>query len=89
MKRIWALGLILAALSLSGCAMRTVEDLYALPKRSEEYDKLQSAIDIAMAGLDYAAPLSGRPCRPPTWTGTAERNIWSLPRENRIGPCSC
>ena len=38
MKRIWALGLILAALSLSGCAMRTVEDLYALPKRSEEYD---------------------------------------------------
>ena len=59
LKRIWALGLILAALSLSGCAMRTVEDLYALPKRSEEYDKLQSAIDIAMAGLDYAAPLSG------------------------------
>ena len=59
LKRIWALGLILAVLSLSGCALRTVEEMYSLPKRSEEYDKLQSAIDIAMAGLDYAAPLSG------------------------------
>lgn len=59
LKRIWALGLILAVLSLSGCAMRTVEELYKLPKRSEEYDRLQSAIDIAMVGLDYAAPLSG------------------------------
>ena len=60
LKRIWALGLILAVLSLSGCALRTVEEMYSLPKRSEEYDKLQSAIDIAMAGLDYAAPLSGK-----------------------------
>ena len=52
LKRIWALGLILAVLSLSGCALRTVEEMYKLPKRSEEYDRLQSAIDIAMAGLD-------------------------------------
>lgn len=59
LKRIWALGLLLAVLSLSGCALRTVEEMYSLPKRSEEYNQLQSAIDIAMAGLDYAAPLSG------------------------------
>ena len=60
LKRIWALGLILAVLmSLSGCALRTVEEMYSLPKRSQEYDELQSAIDIAMVGLDYAAPLSG------------------------------
>lgn len=47
------------ALLLTGCAMRTVEDMYALPKRSEKYSQLQSAIDAAMAGLDYCAPISG------------------------------
>ena len=47
------------ALLLTGCAMRTVEDMYALPKRSEKYSQLQSAIDAAMTGLDYCAPISG------------------------------
>ena len=50
---------LLAALLLSGCAMRTIDELYAPPKRSEEYSRLQSAIDIAMAGLEYSAPLTG------------------------------
>lgn len=50
---------MLSALLLSGCAMRTIDELYAPPKRSEEYSRLQSAIDIAMAGLTYSAPLSG------------------------------
>ena len=50
---------MLAALLLSGCALRTVDEMYSLPKRSEEYSYLQSAIDIAMAGLDYSAPVSG------------------------------
>lgn len=59
-KKIWLLlTAILAALVLSGCAMRTVDEMYSLPKRSEEYSHLQSAIDIAMAGLDYSAPVSG------------------------------
>lgn len=58
-KRIWLLCLtLLAALLLSGCA-RTIDELYSPPKRSEEYSRLQSAIDIAMAGLDYSAPLTG------------------------------
>jgi len=48
-----------AALLLSGCAMRTVEEMYALPRRSEEYNHLQSAIDAAMDGLSYSAPISG------------------------------
>lgn len=48
-----------AALLLSGCAMRTVEEMYALPRRSEEYNHLQSAIDAAMTGLSYSAPISG------------------------------
>ncbi len=51
--------LIAAALLLSGCGMRTVEDMYSLPKRSADYNHLQSAIQAAMDGLEYAAPLSG------------------------------
>lgn len=48
----------LTVLLLSGCA-RTIDELYSLPRRSQEYSRLQSAIDIAMAGLGYSAPLSG------------------------------
>ena len=48
----------LTVLLLSGCA-RTIDELYSLPGRSQEYSRLQSAIDIAMAGLDYSAPHSG------------------------------
>lgn len=46
-------------LLLSGCAMRTVGQMYCPPRRSEEYSSLQSAIDGAMEGLDYAAPMFG------------------------------
>ncbi len=59
-KRILVLAAaMLTALLFSGCALRTVDEMYRLPKRSKEYNHLQSAIDIAMAGLDYSAPLSG------------------------------
>lgn len=50
---------LLTALLLSGCMLQTVEDMYCLPKRSEDHDNLQSAIDAAMADLQYAAPLAG------------------------------
>lgn len=50
--------LLLVALILSGC-MLTVDQMYCLPKRSETYTNLQSAIDEAMEGLSYCAPLSG------------------------------
>ena len=50
---------VLVCLILSGCAMRTVEQMYCPPRRSEEYSSLQSAIDGAMSGLEYAAPVSG------------------------------
>lgn len=50
---------LLALLLLSGCATRTVDELYCLPKRSEEYKNLQSAIDSVMGDLSYCAPLSG------------------------------
>ena len=58
-KLLLQISVMLSALLLSGCAMRTIDELYAPPKRSEEYSRLQSAIDIAMAGLEYSAPLSG------------------------------
>lgn len=47
------------ALLFTGCALRTVDQMYVLPKRSEEYKDLQSAIDMAMYGMEYCAPLSG------------------------------
>lgn len=50
--------LLLAALLLSGCT-RTVDQMYCLPKRSDAYNDLQSAIDSAMSGLEYCAPLTG------------------------------
>ncbi len=55
------LGIILlcAVILLSGCAARTVDDMYQLPKRSEAYNDLQAAIDGAMSGLDYCAPIAG------------------------------
>lgn len=52
------LSLILLFL-LSGCSLMTLEELYCLPKRSEDYDNLQSLIDEAMEDLTYAAPISG------------------------------
>lgn len=51
--------LIVAALLLGGCVVQTVDQLYQLPKRSEAYNNLQSAMDSAMAGLEYSAPLTG------------------------------
>ena len=51
--------LLAAVLGLSGCGFATVEQMYALPKRSTQYHDLQNAIDSAMAGLEYAAPTSG------------------------------
>lgn len=51
--------LVSAALLLSGCTMRTVGQMYQLPRRSDDYNDLQSAIDSAMSGLEYSAPPAG------------------------------
>lgn len=51
--------LVLAVILLSGCNMRTVEDLYHLPERSEEYKNLQTLINQIMVGKEYLAPVSG------------------------------
>ncbi len=51
--------ILFAALMLSGCNMRTVDQLYCLPKRSKAYDNLQAVIDEAMDGLTISAPVYG------------------------------
>lgn len=48
-----------ACLLLSGCALKTVDELYCLPKRYKTDDNLQSVIDKAMDGLEYCPPQSG------------------------------
>lgn len=48
-----------ASLLLSGCALKTVDELYCLPKRSRTFNDLQAVIDEAMGGLEYSAPQSG------------------------------
>ncbi len=53
---VWAMLLILL---LCGCAAKTVDEMYALPRRSERNSNLRSAIESAMEGRVYAAPLSG------------------------------
>lgn len=58
-KRICLVWLALTALLCTGCGLRTVEEMYALPRRSYEYSQLQAAIDSAMSGLTYSAPVSG------------------------------
>jgi len=50
---------MLTALLFAGCSMRTVEEMYALPKRSDEFTEMQSAIDTAMYGMTFASPQSG------------------------------
>lgn len=61
MNKKWILRLLLlvAVMLLSGCNMRAVNEMYRLPKRSEDYNNLQSLIDSVMVGLEYNAPLSG------------------------------
>ena len=60
MKRKFILTVALAALMvlLAGC-MSTVDQMYCLPKRSEAFQNLQSAMDQAMEGLEFSAPLAG------------------------------
>lgn len=58
-KRIWIAILLLSVLFVCGCEMRTVDQMYAPPKRSDDYYSLQTVINASMEGLEYSAPLSG------------------------------
>lgn len=63
-KKIWIGLLFMVTIFLAGCNMRTIDQMYALPKRSEGYLNLQTAMDGAMSGLEYHAPISGEHQQP-------------------------
>ena len=51
--------LLAAGLSLSACGYRTVQEMYRFPKRTQEYTLLQSTIEKAMSGMEFASPITG------------------------------
>jgi len=60
MKKLQILTVLMAViLLLSGCSFRAASEFYSLPKRSKGYTNLQSVIQSAMVGWEYAAPSSG------------------------------
>lgn len=59
LKRFRFLVICAAVLLLFTGCMTTVDKMYRVPKRSEAYNDLQSAIDTAMSELSYCAPLAG------------------------------
>jgi hypothetical protein len=60
-KKILQMGLLLAAAAaLSGCFKTSADELYSLPRASEEYYKLQEQIDLVLkSGAEYASPTGG------------------------------
>lgn len=58
-KRFIACSVLIWVLLLCGCQMRTVDQMYALPERSEDYKSLQTVINNAMNSMEYSAPISG------------------------------
>ncbi len=60
-KKIMGLfGLAALCMLLTGCLVQSMDELYMLPRQSEEYYDLQQAIDTVMTeGTSYAAPSSG------------------------------
>lgn len=56
-KYLWML--LALCLLLTGCYSFGSDDLYALPQRSQEYRELQAAVESALAGGSYSAPVAG------------------------------
>ena len=58
------LALLAAALTLllSGCFVKTVDELYTLPRHSDEYDRLELVIEqlLNSQNASYAAPVSAK-----------------------------
>lgn len=55
----WISLLFIVTLLLSGCAVRAVDEMYCLPKRTEAYKNFQSVMDSAMGKMEYCAPITG------------------------------
>ena len=60
MKRVKCAALFLVICLLGGCSGMSIDELYCLPKASEDYYDLQEALSQAQGnGLSYDAPASG------------------------------
>lgn len=56
----WLAGGVLLTALLTGCSVRSVEEMYALPRQSDAYYDLQNAMDqVLPAGASYSGPTSG------------------------------
>lgn len=58
-KRIPVFLCVLLLTLLTGCGAKTIDEMYSLPRHSERNNNLRSAIESAMTGRVYAAPVSG------------------------------
>ena len=66
-KKYGILFLAVCLLLLTGC-LKSTEELYALPKQSDEYQELQQAISAVLSpDAEYSAPISGSTGRPFSW----------------------
>lgn len=54
-----AVMMLVLCVMLSGCLIRSAEELYALPEQSAEYRELQSVIYTQITDTQYSSPLSG------------------------------
>ena len=58
-KRIFLLLTLAAICFLGACQIRTVDEMYQVPKRPESYNDLQRVMEASMSGMDYSAPKTG------------------------------
>ena len=58
-KVLCSVGAVLLILGMSGCAAKTIDEMYALPRMSERNSNLRASIENSMEGRVYAAPISG------------------------------
>lgn len=58
-RRVQIFALCLCILLLTGCYAFDSDAFYSLPKRTEQYRALQTAVDTAMKGGSYSPPVAG------------------------------
>ena len=59
-RKRWTMGLAaLLLMTLTGCMFRSVDELYALPKSSETYVRLQASIEKERGEAESITPISG------------------------------
>lgn len=59
MKKQMIIVLLAVSFFLSACQIRTVDEMYRVPKRPQSYNDLQSVMDEAVGTMEYSAPRAG------------------------------